>query len=789
MKQIPHGTIASGGADRAGLRIAPRRITLFALLGYALLAALFYAPVLLGRHTLLAGDFTQHFLPFNLFWRAELLAGRLPLWNPYTYAGHPFLADVQAAIFYPLSNLVLGLTLPWHEAAARLYWLQVEVVIHTALAGFFTYLLVRALTNRHGPAFLAGCVFAFSGYLTGYPPLQLAILRAVIWLPLILWLLWRGVAQANQWRWWVGAALAYASAFLAGHGQSFLHTSYVVAAWIVVLVTWPRLAGATPAQRRMLLGRSALFYALTAGLCAAQLLPSLEFTRLSVRASVDYAQASGGFPVTDTWQMLVPTVLTFFSPLYAGITALGLALLAIVSLPARRWTRVQLAVPAGVIAFFGVLVIVALLVSYGQNSFLYPLFYRWLPGWNLFRGQERAAYLVAFGLSVLAGCGAAQVVHLPLAQRRRLAAGFVLLVTLGLAAFVVTHPRLAADTGALALPVAVSLMAAVALAAILWPGGWSSRRMGLLVALCVVDLFVTNGGTSTTAGSAAAAVALPAPAAAVQAAAAQQGDAAQGLRGRVHNEYRVFENYGMLAQVEDVWGASPLRLARYATLFDNFPMDRLWRLTGVQHVLTWTDTPPRPAVRLAEFPQGNETTYLHRLTEEPQRAWVTAQVMQVDDATAKMRLADPAFDIDTTALLPPPDDPDGGAVGDEAVSQATTPGSNDVRLARSAPNRLRIDVTSENGGLLVVSENWMPGWRATLAANGVTAAQPVPVWRADLTLLGVPVPPGTSTIELVYQPDSVRLGLVISGATLAFVLLLAIVRHRRPRPDRSMDRW
>ncbi len=81
--------------------------------GFVGLAALFYAPIVLGLRTFPDGDFTHHFLPFSLFLQDEVLAGRLPLWNPYTYGGHPFLADVQAAVFYPVSNALLGLTLPW----------------------------------------------------------------------------------------------------------------------------------------------------------------------------------------------------------------------------------------------------------------------------------------------------------------------------------------------------------------------------------------------------------------------------------------------------------------------------------------------------------------------------------------------------------------------------------------------------------------------------------------------------------------------------------------------------
>lgn len=208
---------------------------------YAGLAVIFYAPLLLGWRTFPDGDFTHHFLPFSLFQQSEWLAGRfLPVWNPYTYSGHPFLADVQSAVFYPLGDLLLLLTLPFSSPAARLYFLQLEAVIHVALAGFFTFLFMREISGSGRAALMSGVLFAFSGYLTGYPPLQLAILRTVIWLPLILWLLTRAFADPRRWRWWLGASLAYATALLAGHPQSFLHVSYAVLAWIGFLFFTPR---------------------------------------------------------------------------------------------------------------------------------------------------------------------------------------------------------------------------------------------------------------------------------------------------------------------------------------------------------------------------------------------------------------------------------------------------------------------------------------------------------------------------------------------------------------------
>src|SRR5690606_37726236 len=77
------------------------------------------------------------------------------------------------------------------------------------------------------------------------------------------------------------------------------------------------------------------------------------------------------------------------------------------------------------------LTILALLIATGDHFPLYQLLYRFAPGWNLFRGQERAAFLVAFGLSILAGYGAAILPRLALPARQRLALLISVIIALG----------------------------------------------------------------------------------------------------------------------------------------------------------------------------------------------------------------------------------------------------------------------------------------------------------------------------------------------------------------------
>jgi hypothetical protein len=759
---------------------------------FTVLSAVFYAPLLLGISTFPHGDFTYHFLSFSLFQRAELAAGRLPVWNPYTYAGHPFLADIQAAVFYPLSNILLAVTLPWDDPAARLYFLQLEVILHTALAGFFTYLLVVELTGVRWAGLLAGVAFAFSGYLTSYPPLQLAILRTAVWLPLILLFLRRAAIGPHHLRWWIAAAVALVVAFLGGHPQTFLYIGYTAAAWMIFTQVT---AGS---RRSSVVGVVAglwLFLFVIFGLAAAQLLPTLEFTQLSVRANADYAFVSGGFPLQDTWQIVLPGVFTQFSPLYVGAVPLGLATAAVCF-----WVFVSFPLSRSLLFFFVALTLIALLLSYGGNSFLYPIFHRIAPGWDLFRGQERAAFLVALGLSVLAGLGAAATPEVAQRMRRRSALIYGALATAAVYSFGLLwqlQGRTAVNHAIYLFIAIITLLFAMAAALFIWLPGWSRRRSAWLTGLAFANLALVNMPTNLENYDPAAKMMVAPELAALSVAVTDHSNDHLGLAGRVFNEFRVYEDYGMTMDIEDDWGSSPLRLATYVRLFDNFPLDRLWRLTGVEHVLTWRRELFEPSTLLAEFPQATDTTYLHRLSEPNPRAWLVRNMRMVDDEEAVRLLADHDFDIEQTVLLAADArDDESGTTASQGAADEPTSEPTSIALQRIAPNRLAVDVTAPQGGVLVLSENWMPGWRVEAAQSQqatdgqgqeIEGRQELTVQRVNLTLLGVPLPPGRHSFHVVYAPESVRLGLWISSLTLAVLAfgLLAWWIIGRARNDRA----
>jgi uncharacterized membrane protein YfhO len=90
-----------------------------------------------------------------------------------------------------------------------------------------------------------------------------------------------------------------------------------------------------------------------------------------------------------------------------------------------------------------------------------------------------------------------------------------------------------------------------------------------------------------------------------------------------------------------------------------------------------------------------------------------------------------------------------------------------------------LEVTSDRPALLVLSENWLPGWTARL--NGESAQ----VVRVNHTLRGVPVPAGEYELLMAYEPAPLgRAAWISLIAALAVVgLALGGLRGRHARDD------
>jgi hypothetical protein len=93
-----------------------------------------------------------------------------------------------------------------------------------------------------------------------------------------------------------------------------------------------------------------------------------------------------------------------------------------------------------------------------------------------------------------------------------------------------------------------------------------------------------------------------------------------------------------------------------------------------------------------------------------------------------------------------------------------------AQITRYTPNEIQARITAREPGWAVFSEVWYPGWEALIDGN----PQPVAVQRADVTLRAVPVPAGTHTILVRFNPPRLVAGLQISLGTLFLTLVVGL---------------
>jgi hypothetical protein len=148
------------------------------------------------------------------------------------------------------------------------------------------------------------------------------------------------------------------------------------------------------------------------------------------------------------------------------------------------------------------------------------------------------------------------------------------------------------------------------------------------------------------------------------------------------------------------------------------------------------------------------------------RAYLVHRAVEADDASALAMLADPSFQPREQAIVEPGSALDLAAAGGqgEMVSSNTT-----------EINRVSVGTRSATGGLLVLSDAYYPGWKVTV--DGRSAR----LLRVNVAFRGVVVPAGDHTVLFTYEPDSFRLGLIISATSVGLTLVLLTLPQLWPQ--------
>ncbi len=448
-------------------RLLRYKVDLLILAGFLILPFLLYGSVSLGSKTMLPVDNLFQWAPWseaasqfdaeiphnalltdliieNYAWKQffvdSLRQGEIPLWNPYLFAGAPFLATGQHGMLYPFSWLFFFM------APAKAYgW---YTVIQLWLAAVSMYVLARTLGLRRGSSALAGLVYQGSGFLIVSAAVFPMIIGAAVWLPLLLGCIEKVISNGENSNkttmlWVALGALALGLQILAGHIEITYYTLLIMAAYAAWRLAMMFLRLRRPANLAKPVGWLAALVFLGLMLGGLQLLPFYEVGQANFReGSAPFTEVRGwAFPLRRVITLALPnfygnpahhsTVNPFtlqqisfkrnsfgqLNPqgayssdwgtknyveggIYLGILPLMLAVFGVAGMWRKKVGRLR----RGQILFFIVLAFFSLAFIFGTP--LYALLYYGLPFINQLHTPFRWVWPLALAVAGLAGAGA-----------------------------------------------------------------------------------------------------------------------------------------------------------------------------------------------------------------------------------------------------------------------------------------------------------------------------------------------------------------------------------------------
>jgi len=671
---------------------------------------------------------------------------RVMLWTPYEWMGQSLIGQVQPGVTSPFTFLLALAPLRHgylNPIAVNLWY----VLIHVA-AAIFAWLFVRDLGCGRAASAIGAVFYATAGYCgnTEWPQQ----VQPGIWAPLVFLFLLRALRGRTPVRSAAWAGVFLGVSWLCGHHEPSVMLTLAAAGVAAVGLV----RRSTRRQAAITLG---LMTGVMALVSAVQVLPAIEYGKLAKRWTasgtltwkdrVPVAEhQNSGLPANELGHLLLPGGSGLRTDPFAGIVALSLAAVAVRGGFRRREVRL-----------FVVLGLCALLYAMSGTDALYWWFYALVPGVEKSRAPIVSLSILHFCIACLVAFGADMLSERPeLARESKVLKA---LLWLGGAAMVLILARpvfasaFTADPRAVMVGVLALLFAALLTA---WMRGYLRPEWALLLigALLVIEQGNEAGYNWPASNDEKRAVYLR-PLYDMQDLGAYLQWLPEPKRVAVNDEDVKF-TLGDWFRVDAVQASTASMLT--ATSDMGWWTDRLSQMYGINYEVS--RKPMRPGLtplftsKTGVVVWGNPRVF--------PRAWTVHAVAGApDEEKAGDLVRDEHTDLATTAVMTgtlPKLDSCGAADRVTKVTEKASISAVDVEMACK--------------GIVVVSDNYYPGWVADVDGHAAK------IWKVNTVIRGVVVDAGRHTVAMKYRPMSVYLGLFCT--LLGFGLAAVLQRRREP---------
>lgn len=759
----------------------------FDFLIFTLLVVFFFYKIIFSISNIIypAGDVINAYYAWESFLVYQIKSYNMPLWNPYNFSGETFIANTQIALFSPL--IILFLFLPTHLA------FNYAFIIEFAALGIFTYLFARSIRMSRYGAVVSSIIIMFSGSLMVSLYLgHIFIINTFVGFPLLLYF-YEQLIQKGKIRYGIYAAVATAYMILAGHIQIafysiFISNCYFYARLLYEFILQKKILYI---RRLILIPFFSLFIAIL--LSSVQLLPAVELALHSSRSLMNLTFASD-FSVHPKELISFALPHFFGTPMdnnYWGMSGL-MNLLGYMGVPSVLFTLIAISRKNNVYTLiFLLLSAFSLIFALGKYTFLFPIFYLYVPFFNLFRVPARMLFFYSFSIAILAGYG----IHLFFDKKelKNLKKQFykkflIVLIVFSIIIFLLTlflfklqnnvdlfNQYILKHSYAQGIDplfllneilnelIFFSLIlfttSSILLAKIIIPG---KNKLFYLAILSVIIFDLWHYGSNFyTSKKIDEVFATPKIIKTIK------SDSGQ---------FRVFDMTGLFTstlqynKIESVTGINPIILQSYKQfLWTTGSYDN--NIEGFINIRTIDNLLPIRILNtkyvISKNKLGNKDLFLvdkagkfflYKLDDTLPRAFIVPYATTIiSEDKILSALAKKDFDPRKLVILE-----------EKVIPRSTRENFKEANIIEYHPNRIRIKTSLNSPAYLVLGELWYPGWKAN--DNG----REVKILKANYLFRSLYLEKGKHDIVFFYDPGSFKVGAFISLATLAIVMLFTL---------------
>jgi len=679
-------------------------------------ALIFFYPLVFADQTLFFRDIQAIFYPMKYFLAEALKSGSIPFWCPLYFCGAPFMSDIQSGVLYLPSLIFLIFSYP---LSFNLY-----VIFHVSLCFCFVYLFIKQSGLSAAAAIFSAIAYSYGGYVLSSINL-LNNLTVITWLPAMLWSYQRALS-AGALSYYLLTILFLCLAILGGEPQLFIFSVIIIYCFGFVSISKDEM-NVNSFMRYNLIFAIMITAALL--ITIIQWGPTfLDYQNSARLNGINFKEATEFSLSWDRLKHLVIPVsfsrsfdseraaLTVLFPPQGNIPWLltiypGFlaSLLALIGVFSR---------PSRETIFWGGLVVLGVVFALGSNTPLYNFVHKVFP---FFRFPEKFYFFVNIGLVALAGYGFDR------------------------------------------------------LDAILVRYGVKTKYILFIIPVILfVDLYMAHAGLNPTCKTGLYQYTDPSLKPVMQDKGflrvyVDEGSFISRLSGGLSiNERHMISaaikapNIGIINNINYVDGRTGLELQYQWTITEILRQPwpqrmKLLQLANVKYVVSAANLDSQPGV-MEHVKRINPL--LFQITDTLPRAWMVGQVHPSGVWTVEDygRLA---FNAHTSTLGP-----------EDMKDRYNTPYFQAMdKIVYENHNRIRLEVTALQRGVVVLSEASYPGWHVSV--NG----KPAKIIRLNYLFQGVEVNSGRQQILFEYQPPLFHVYSLISFCSILAIILILLLRN------------